>query len=170
MEQKNTHIKFGLIAGILMVGITITLQMAGLDQKSFLGWLAYIPFLAGIILNATTFSKENDGFVTFKNVFGSGFKASMIVTILMIIWSVIFVYCFPEMKEKAIEMARAEMMKKPNMTDEAMDMGVNIFRKGYTTIIISGALFGTLFMGAIFSLIGAGIAPKKGERPMTDNF
>ncbi|PQJ12095.1 hypothetical protein CJD36_009920 [Flavipsychrobacter stenotrophus] len=170
MEQKNTHVKWGLISGVLMVGITIALQLGGLDQKSFLGWLAYLPFVVGIILNAMAFSKANDGFVTFKNVFGSGFKASMIVTLLMIVWSVIYIYAFPEMKEKAIEMARAEMAKKPNMTDEAMDMGINIFRKGYTTIIISGALFGTLVMGVIFSLIGAGVAPKKGERPITDNF
>lgn len=170
MEQKNTHVKWGLISGVLMVGITIALQLGGLDQKSFLGWLAYLPFVVGIILNAMAFSKANDGFVTFKNVFGSGFKASMIVTLLMIVWSVIYIYAFPEMKEKAIEMARAEMAKKPNMTDEAMDMGINIFRKGYTTIIISGALFGTLVMGVIFSLIGAGVAPKKGERPVADNF
>lgn len=153
-----------------MFAITVALQYMGLSEKSFFGWLAYIPFVVGIVLNANAFSKANDGFVTFKSVFGSGFKASMIVTLLMVVWSVVYIYAFPEMKEKAIEAAREAAMKQPNVTDEALDMSISLMRKGYSTMIISVALFGNLFMGVVFSLIGAGIAPKKGERPMTDNF
>lgn len=161
---------YGAVSGIAMVAIIIVLHFAGLDEKPGVGWLAYIPFLGGIVMNAIAFSKANDGYVTFKNLFGSGFKASMIVTLIVVGWTVVSLFLFPDMKEKAMELARTEMLKKPNMTDEAMDMAMNLMRKGYGTIIISSAVFGTLAMGAIFSLIGAGAAPKKGEKPIADNF
>ena len=78
-------------------------------------------------------------------------------------------YIFPEMKDKAMEIARAEMAKNPKMTDEIMDTSMNMMKKYWNVFLIAGAIFGTLFFGAIFSLIGAGIAQKKGTQPFTTN-
>lgn len=169
MEQKNTHLMYGLLTGVGTVVVMAILHFANLDEKPIVGWLAYIPFLLGMILNSMAFSKANDGYVTFKSTFGSNFKATMIVTIIMIAWTVISMYMFPEMKEKAMELAHAEMIKKPNMTDEMVDKAMSLMRKGYGTILISSALFGSLFLGSIFSLLGAAIPPKKGEKPFNDN-
>jgi hypothetical protein len=46
-------------------------------------------------------------------------------------------------------------------------MAINFTRKYWNVIIISGAIFGGLIAGALFSLIGAAAAPKKGERPIS---
>ncbi len=165
MEKKNTHIMYGFITGIAMVIVGLIVYLLGAAFKPGMQYISYIPFLIGIILNGIAFSKANDGYVTFGNVFGSCFKATMIVTIVIITWSVASMYIFPEMKDKAMEMARAEMAKNPKMTDEIMDTSMNMMKKYWNVFLIAGAIFGTLFFGAVFSLIGGGIAQKKGTQP-----
>jgi cytochrome bd-type quinol oxidase subunit 2 len=128
-------------------------------------YLQYLVMLVGLILNAIAFSKANEGFVTFGNVFGSCFKATLIVTLILVAWSVASGFAFPEMKEKALEMAREKMAKNSKVTDEQMEMSMNMMRNHWNTIIVAGSLFSTLFAGALFSLIGGAIAKKHGERP-----
>jgi hypothetical protein len=171
MEKKNVHIMYGFITGITMVIIGLIIYLTGLAFKPGMQYISYIPFLAGIILNAIAYSKANDSYVTFGNVFGSCFKASMIVTIVILLWSVISMYIFPEMKEKAMEMAREQMTKNQKMTDEQIDTAINITKKYWNVFLVAGAIFITLFWGVIFSLIG-GLVAKKNASPLPagDNF
>ncbi|MCD6013511.1 MAG: hypothetical protein K0Q79_3373 [Flavipsychrobacter sp.] len=173
MEQKKqTHIQYGLITGMIMAVISIAIYLAGWSFKPGMSWLPYLPFLVGILMNAMAYSKANDGYVTFGNVYGSCIKMSMIVALIMVAWALICVFVFPEMKDKAMEYARAEMAKDPKMTEEIMDTALSMTQKFWNPIIIATAIFGTMFWGAILSLIGAAVAKKNGEKPMTagDNF
>jgi len=165
MEKKNTHIVYGFITGIAMVIVGLIVYLAGAAFKPGMQYIAYIPFLIGILLNAVAYSKANDGYVTFGNVFGSCFKATMIVTIVMLTWSVVSMMIFPEMKDKALAMVQDQMAKNGKTTDEQIDMAMNITKKYWNAFLIAGAIFGTLFYGAIFSLIGGAIAKKNGEKP-----
>jgi hypothetical protein len=113
------------------------------------------------------FSKANDGYVTFGKVFGSCFRAVMIIALVMVVWNIICIYGFPEMKQKGLEAAREGMAKNPKVTDEQIDKFMQITNKWYNTMVIAGTVFGTLIMGAIFSLIGAAVAKKKGEPPLS---
>lgn len=155
-----------------MAVISLIIYITGMTFKTGMSWVPHIPFLIGLILNANAYSKANDGYITFGNAFGSCFKASMIVALVMITYSVITIFVFPEMKEKMIEMQREQMAQNPKMTDEMMDTATGITQKYWNVMLMAGVIFGTLFSGAIFSLIAAAIAKKKGERPMTagDNF
>lgn len=166
MEKKNTHIMYGFITGIVMVIIGLIIYLVGAAFKPGMQYISYIPFLVGIILNAMAFSKANEGYVTFGNIFGSCFKASMIVAIVIVAWSVASMYIFPEMKVKAMEMARQSMIDK-KMPDDQIDTAMNITTKYWNVFLIAGAIFGTLIFGAIFSLIGASIPEKKGEKPFS---
>lgn len=170
MEKKNTHIVYGFITGVVMVITSIILYMTNLSFRpdmKYLSYLPIIPFLIGMIMNGIAFSKAHDGYVTFGNVFASCFKGAMIVALVMVTWSVISMFAFPEMKEKAMALAHDEMAKQQKLTDEQMDTSMNIMKKYWNAMIIASSIFGTLFNGAIFSLIAAAIAKKKGARPFT---
>ncbi|MES2703751.1 MAG: DUF4199 domain-containing protein [Bacteroidota bacterium] len=164
MEKKSTHVPYGAITGLIMVVMGLILYFTGLAFKPGMQYMTYIPFIIGIILNANAYSKANNGFVTFGNVFGSCFRATMIIALVMVAWSAISLFAFPEMKVKAMEIAQQEMASK-SMSDDQMEKGMEFMKKGYGTMIISFTVFGTLFVGAIFSLIGAAIAKKKGATP-----
>lgn len=172
MEKKQTHIMYGFISGVAMVVIAAVLYVTGITMKNeYASYIAQIPFLAGIILNAMAYSKANDGFVTFGNVFGSGFKMSMIVAIVMVAWMIASAFIFPDMKEKILQMSRDNMMaRSQRLTEDQIDMSINFMRKYWTVIMVGSAILGTLFFGAIFSLIGGAVAKKNGERPMADHF
>ncbi len=169
-EKKETHITYGLITGVAMVIVGLILYLTGLAFKPGMQYVAYIPFFAGIILNALAYSKANDGHISFGNAFGSCFKASMIVALVIVVWSVLSMYIFPEMKEKALEMAREQMAKNQKMTDDQIDMSLTIAKKYWNAFLIAGAIFGTLLYGVVFSLIGAVIAGKKPTQLTADNF
>jgi len=170
MEKKNTHLAYGLITAIIMIIVNLVLYITGViynpDYK-FISMLGYIPFLIGIIMNAIAFSKARDGFVSFGNVFGSCFKATLIIMLVLVVWGTISLFVFPEMKDKMLEMSREQMIKNKNMTDDQVDMALNMTKKYWSLFMYIGVIFGTMIFGAIFSLIGGAIANKKGEPPMS---
>ena len=166
MDKKNTHMKYGLVIGLIMVVVGAILYISGLALKPGMQYVSYIPFLIGLILNANAFTKENDGFVTYGNVFSSCFKATAIVTLILLVWAVASMYIFPHMKDEILEMTRKKMAEDPKMTDENMDMAMNMTKKYWNVFMVAGVVFITLFWGAIFSLIAAAIPKKKGAAPM----
>ncbi|MFI5195637.1 MAG: DUF4199 domain-containing protein [Chitinophagales bacterium] len=171
MEKKQTHIVYGFITGIIMVIVSLVLYLTGIMFKgNYISMLSMVPFLIGIILNGMAYSKANEGFVTFGNVFGSCFKLSMIVTIVLVVWNIIALFALPEMKTKIMEMSREAMAKNPKVTDEQIEMSVNMMKKYWNVFAIGGVIFSTLFWGAIFSLIGSAISKKNGERPGVSQF
>ena len=162
MEKKQTHIMYGFLTALAMIIVNIVLYIAGLAFEPWAQWVSYIPFVIGIVMNAMAFSKANDEYVTFGNVFSSGFKASSIIALTMLVWSFIFMMIFPEMKDKAMEMTR-ERMAHQQVSDEQADQAIEMTKKYFTVFMVAGVIFGTLFFGAIFSLVGAAIAKKKGD-------
>jgi hypothetical protein len=170
MEKKQTHIPYGFVIGIIMVAISLTLYLTGSIYKpgmKWISWLVYVPFLIGMILNANAYSKANNADITFGNAFGSCFKASMIIAIVTVVYSIATIYIFPDMKDKMLEMQRTELAKSPQMTDEMIDQSMGFMKKGWNYFLVGGAILGTLLMGALFSLIAAAVAKKN---PAPTNF
>lgn len=155
--------KYGLITGLVVIAVALILYLSGVAFKPGMNYVTYIPFLIGLILNAQEFTKANDGFVTYGNVFGSCFKATAIITLLLTAWSLLSIMIFPHMMEEGLEIARQQMIKK-GLPDDQIEMGLKMARnKVFVTGII---VFGTLFWGVILSLIAAAIPKKKGAAPL----
>ena len=70
-----------------------------------------------------------------------------------------------EAVDKIIEMSRVEMAKNPKLTDEMIEQGIAMTKKLFLPFAIAGAIFGTGFLGAIGSLIGAAVAKKNPVDP-----
>ena len=165
MKQTNT-LGYGLITGIVCAVISYSMFRSGILLKySLLSLLIQVPLLVGILMNAIAFSKANNGFVTFGNVFGSCFRMSLIVAAVLMINAIIEVATVPQMKEGMMAATRENALKM-GQTDDQIEMGVNIIRNFYGAIIIGGAILGELFWGDLLSLIGSDIAEKKGPNVM----
>lgn len=162
--MKQTHIMYALVTGIVMIILGVILYIAGVAFKPGMQYVSYIPFLIGIILNAIAFSKANDGFVTFGNVFSSCFKACAVITLMSLVWAFIAMMIFPDMMEKGMEIARQKMSEQ-GMSDEKMEQAMEWTRKYFKAFMTAGIVFGYMFWGALFSLIAAAIAKKKGPNP-----
>jgi len=167
MKNENTHIAYGLVTGIVLVIISLTLHLTGAiysDKTRWVAWMADVPFLVGIILNGMAFAKAKENYVTFGNIYWSCFRMSIIVALLMVFWAIIELIFMPEIKEKAMQMA-AETLQKKNLPEDQVETGMAMGKKFYAIGLLIGTIFGTLLTGAVCSLIGALIPKKKGERP-----
>jgi hypothetical protein len=162
MERKQTHLMYGFLTGIAVVIVGLALHLADLSMKNWAQYVMYIPFLIGLILNAHAYAKANDHFVTYGNIWGSCFKASAIITLVVLVWSFISTFLFPEMHEKAMEMAR-EGMEERNMDEEQIEQAMNMTKKFFIPFMIAGVVFMYMIAGAIFSAIAAIFPKKKGE-------
>jgi hypothetical protein len=169
MEENKvmTHIVKGLLVALILIVLGIAAHLLGFENAGWYRWVPLIFLFFAIIWACVYYSNQMHGQVTFGNLFSHGFKMSAIVTIILILWSVLAItLIFPEMKEKAIETARQQMEDRGQLSDSQIDQSLEITRKYFLLFVIALTLFGTLIVGAIASLIGAGVAKKKPVNPL----
>lgn len=166
MEQTvTTSTTKGIVIALILIIIALATYFLNMNTNTSLQYISYLIFIGGIIWSVNMYGKQIDHNSTFGNYFAHGFKVAAVVTVIMIIYIIIFLYLFPDIKEKAVEAARKSMESKGQMTEEQITTGLGITRKFFMAFAIGGTLLGYLIFGAIAALIGAGIT-KKNPRPI----
>lgn len=160
MEKKVTsHFVKGLIIGIAVLIVGLLFQVFDIYER-WIQWLVLGCYVAAIIWACYSFSVDKDGDVTFGSVFGHGFKTAAIVTLIAIAGFALTSFLMPEVQEKMMSIARAEMEKNPQMNEDTIDKAMEFTNKYYFLFGVVGSLFSYAFFGGIAALIGAGIAKK----------
>jgi len=160
-KQITSHIVKGAILGGISILFSIIIYVFNLYTTQWLSWLSYAILIGGIIYGNILFANENNNNVTFGNIFAHGFKTTAVTIVITVIYTVLALYVlFPDMVDKIIDLSRNEMAKNPKLTDEMIEQGVAMTKKLFLPFAIAGAIFGTGFLGAIGSLIGAAVAKK----------
>ncbi|MBC8034692.1 MAG: DUF4199 domain-containing protein [Chitinophagaceae bacterium] len=161
MEQTPTsHVVKGLIISLILIIISIVSYFLDLSMDSWVQYLSYAIFIAGVIASCIVYGKQHGGHVTFGNTFAHGFKVSSVVAVLMVVFVLLFALIFPEMKDKALIAIQESMSKNPAVTQDMIDSTMTMYTKWFTPIMIASAIFGYLFVGLIASLIGAAVTKK----------
>ena len=162
MEKKQTTaVTAGIIISLILMVFSLVLYFTGLYMQSWSQYFGFIIIVGGIIWVVTNHGKEKEYTERFGQLFGYGFKVTAVVTCLMILYTLLSGVLFPEIKEKIVEAARTQALKNPGVNEDQIEQGMNMFAKNYNLFIILGILFWYLLLGAISSLIGAGITKKK---------
>ena len=166
MEQKITPPwTIALITSLICIVINLVMYVSNQLTNKSLGYIQMVLVIGVIIWACINYAKQMNGQVTFGNVFAHGFKITAGIAALMSIYTIISVkFIYPEIIEMTIDVARAEMEKKGNVPTDQMDIGL-FLRKFFLPSAIAGSLFGTAIIGAIASLIGAGLAKKNPISP-----
>lgn len=166
MEQKEISpaIK-GLIISLLLITLSLIAYFTGQDTASWNRWASNIVLFGGIIWACISYGKQLNNNVTFGNVFAHGFKVSSIVTLISILFTVIFFLAFPAIKEKALEIVQNEMEKGGKLSDEQIEQGLALARKFFYVFTIGALIFFYMLVGTIASLIGAAITKKDPKGP-----
>ncbi|HEY5462469.1 MAG TPA: DUF4199 domain-containing protein [Hanamia sp.] len=161
MEQKITSpATKGIVISLILIVLGLVTYFLDMSANKAMQWAGYIIFIAAIIWSVSSYGKQINYNSTFGNYFAHGFKVTAIVTLLMIIFTVIFIFLFPDIKEKGIETARKSMEAKGNMTSDQITQAISFTQKFFMVFVIGGTLVGYLFFGAVASLIGAGVTKK----------
>lgn len=163
MEQPTQPVTTPLTKGIVIALIIMILGLVsyflGLGDNKPMQYVGYVILIVGIIWSVNSYGKQIDYNSTLGNYFGHGFKITALVTIFVIILTGLFLYIFPDMKEKALEAARKSMVEK-NLTQEQIAQGMDFTKRFFMVFVLAWILVSYLFCGAIASLIGAGVTKK----------
>jgi hypothetical protein len=161
METKVTSpVLKGLLIALLLIVISVVSYATNQSDASWNKWASNIILLGGIIVSCIIYANQNNGNVTFGNVFANGFKTGAVVTCLMIVFTVLFITLKPEIKELAMEKAREGMAQKQNVSEADAEKGMEIMSKFFYPIMIGAILLMDLVMSVIGALIGAAVAKK----------
>jgi tetrahydromethanopterin S-methyltransferase subunit B len=162
--MKQTHTTYGLITGLATIIFGALMLAMKMDMDSGLQYVTYLIMLAGLVMNAMAYAKANDNYVTFGNVYGSCFKAVLIMSVLALVWGIVIIYAFPDLKDEVLS-KMADKFEKDGTPEEQAEVAMNMTEKYWGVTMIFGSLIGTMFMGALLSLIAAAIPKKKGAMP-----
>ncbi|HXS56627.1 MAG TPA: DUF4199 domain-containing protein [Hanamia sp.] len=161
MEQTVTSSATkGIVIALILIVLALISFFLDIDPQSGFQYISYVIYIAGIIWSVTLYGKQVDYNSTFGNYFAHGFKVAALVTCIMIIYIVIILNLFPDMKEKAMDAAKKSMEAKGKMTEDQINTALTMTRKFFMVFAIGTTLVGYLIFGAISSLIGAGVTKK----------
>ena len=170
MEKKPiTQFSAGLIIAALLIIYSMILTFMELSANQALSFISYIIMIVGLVYFIPQYGKSVDNTATFGQLFTFGLKTSAVTTLTVIAFQVIFFLVFPEYKEKLFELSRENMLKQGSVTEAQAEQGVEMMKRFFWVGLIGGSMFFLMIIGAIGSLIGAGITKKNPRSPFTTN-
>lgn len=162
IRPTKTAITWASIAFFIIVLFTYAFYFLDVESKSPINYLSYIPFLVCLFLSVR-FHKETElgGFISFKRAFGTGFRFSSFLSLLMGIFIyVYFKFLNPDVFEQTLIEAENKMFEDGGSTEQ-VDMAMEISRNWGPLIAgVTTAVMYTL-SGVVVSLIVAAILKRE---------
>ncbi len=134
-----------------MIGISLGIFYSGQPFDSPLQYLIYIVYAGGIVWTIYEFSKSEGNTNKFGTFFLQAFKCFIVITLLMVVFTFVFNKLHPEFKEDMVKAYTDELVKKGNSTPAEILKNIESAKDYYLTMLISGAIFGYLIIGAVIS-------------------
>lgn len=165
MENTTTPsqagLKTGLILGLVLCLVSVTLAMLGMVGEQTVSTLTSVVVWIGILYwGMTEFKKANNGLMTLGQGVGLGVIAVTVGSII----STLFVYVYatyldPSYFQQIMDATREQMMER-GMDDEVIEQAVAQTKDYFWVGMIFAVLF-SVVVGTIVSLIMAAILQKK---------
>jgi hypothetical protein len=163
MKNKSSdYLGKALMLALILIVVDLIGGFAHLRFESWFKWLSTIIAVVAIIVFCIQYGKQQVDGVTFGKVFGYGFKISLIVSALMVVYTLLSFYLiFPELIDQILIKARTDLQAAGKLTDDQIDTQVAMTKKFMQPGILSIFVFlATLFFNTIASLLGAAFTKK----------
>ena len=164
--MTETATKKGLLTGIVMIGISLLIYYIEGNFQNGLQYITYTAYVAGIIWTLWAYSKTPGVQHTFGKYFSTGFKCFIVVTLLMVIFTAVFLISQPHFKDEMAVNYKEELVKTGNYTMPEIEEKIKMAKKSFLPALLMGAVFGYLVIGAMVTVIAGGfLASKNKELP-----
>jgi hypothetical protein len=157
-KMKNfTATQKGLITGIAMIATSFIIYAAkrGFDNK--LQYITYTLYLAGVVWTLFDYSKQAAGEAKFGSYFSTGFKCFIVVTLLMVLFTVVFLIMHPEMKEQMAVTVREQLIKQGNKTPKEIEESIAMAKKSFMPALVMATVFSYLVIGAMVTAVAGAV-------------
>jgi hypothetical protein len=146
----------GIITGVLMIATALVAYLIlklPINQKE--QYALYAIFTAGIIWSLIS-EKNNTAVISFKDFFSIGFRAFIMATLFMVIFTFIYFKFDTSYRDLGIAENKVLLLKEGNHTADEIDKNAVQLKKIFLPMRVGGAVFKYLILGALVSLVGAG--------------
>lgn len=151
----------GFIIGVLMiVTALIAYNVLKLPVNEKEQYALYVIFTAGIIWSLLS-AKNDNAINSFKEFFGIGFRTFMIATLLMVIFTFIYFKLNTSYRDLGIAENKKLLLLDGNHTPAEIDSNAEQLKKIFIPMMVTGATFKYLILGALVTAVGAGFLSQK---------
>jgi hypothetical protein len=144
------------LIGLISSGLMIVALLAGYYQLISDGataqLVAYGCYAAGLVATLLLHGSAAKGFA---GNFSTGFQCFIVITLVMVLFTYLFNALHPETAQQAAAALKGSLIKANNRTPDEIERDVNLFREGFSTMVVSRSIFGYLIYGAITTAIGS---------------
>jgi hypothetical protein len=161
MKFINHPAAKGLITGIIMIGFLLLIDTEKERQQPAMQYLVYAIYAAGIIwtLMAARNSTAYQG--RFGELFSQGFRCFIVITLLMVVFTGIFIKMHPEFAEQeAIATKEYYLAKGDKMAGDIEKLAAKA-KKQYPVTVISISIFRYLIIGAALTAVISGLLARR---------
>ncbi len=153
----------GLITGLIMIGIALGVYYSDQPPGSRLQYFIYAVYGSGIIWTLFAYRRSVSFTGKFVDLFAQGFRCFIVVTLMMVLFTFVFNKMHPEFAEESTEAYRQELLKKPpkDMLPPDIDKAVVQYKNSYNTVLVYGAIFGYLIIGAGVTAVVSAILTRR---------
>ena len=154
--------KKGLLIALAIIVVSLLLfYVFHLPENGKSQYVILVTFIIGMLWTMVDFHIKQKITPRFKEYFSEGFKAFIVVTLLMVLYSFIFYKLNPQIMEKGIEENNILIAKQGSRTPAEIIENANKLR----TIFIPMMLFITtmkfLILGTLITVVSAGFMSQK---------
>ncbi|HMT97214.1 MAG TPA: DUF4199 domain-containing protein [Ferruginibacter sp.] len=162
MNLKNiSATQKGLITAAVMIVISLLIYYFKGNFENGLQYITYFVYIAGIVWALLAFRYSDKENKSFKNYFSEGFKCFIVVTLLMVLFTFIFLKLNPSLKDEMAVHYKADLVKTNNYTPAEIETMVVKAKDYFVTMLVSMAIFGYLIIGALVTVIASAFFSQK---------
>ena len=159
--NKLTPLIKGIITGVVLVILSLTLYYSKLTVESKLHYAIYILYAIGIVWTLISYSRSASFTGKFADLFGQGFRCFIVVTLIMVAFTAIFSMQHPEFAEEAATYYKEDLIKEGNKTPSEIEKLIANVKKQYTTGLVSITIFGYLITGTVITAAGSALLMRR---------
>ncbi|HRX95269.1 MAG TPA: DUF4199 domain-containing protein [Chitinophagaceae bacterium] len=141
----------GLITALLMIVAALIIDQTGNTNPRF-QYFVYLIYGTGIFWTLYAKSRQEDTIGSFKEYFSTGFRCFIIITLLMVVFTIIFLKMHPEFLEQEAIATKEYYIQKGGKTPAEMEELANMAKKRYPVLVISLSIFRYLLIGTGFTV------------------
>ena len=159
--NKLTPLIKGIITGVVLVIVSISLYYSKLRVESKLHYSIYLLYAIGIVWTLISYFRSASFTGKFSDLFGQGFSCFIVVVLIMVAFTAIFSMLHPEFAEDSARYYKEDLVKDGNKTPLEIEELVAKVKKQYTTGLVSLTIFGYLITGTIITAAGSALLMRR---------
>jgi hypothetical protein len=150
MKKISPAIK-GLITALVMIAVTLWIDRYKNTINPRIQYFVFLIYALGILWTLLAAKRSASFTGKFADLFSAGFRAFIVITLSMVVFTFAYVRSHPELAEQEAVNTRIYYQQQHDHTPDEIEEYTRKAKKQYAVAVISLSIFRYLIIGAILT-------------------